>query len=61
MPIQIDRLETTVEVTPATSAPRPAAERSDRADSPASAAVLRDAVVQVLADELGHYLRMRGH
>lgn len=62
MAIQIDRLETNVEITPPTSTSRPATDAPRvNADDPATASVLRDAVAQIMAEELSHFRRMRGH
>ena len=62
MAIQIDRLETNVEITAPTAATRPAAERPQVvAEDPAASSVLRDAVGQILADEISQFRRMRGH
>lgn len=62
MAIQIDRLETNVEITAPTAATRPAPELPRvGVDDPASSSVLRDAVGQILADEISQFRRMRGH
>jgi hypothetical protein len=59
MAIQIDRMETSVEVTAPTA--RPNSDRGSRIESPGSTAALRDTVMQLLSDELANYRRMRGH
>jgi hypothetical protein len=61
MPIQIDHMDTTVEITggAAAPAPTPPGERA-----PAAAATtrvdLRELVTQILADGLDQFARMRG-
>jgi len=61
MSVQIDRMETSVEIT---SAAKPAdvatPERRTAANAAESRAALREAVASVLSEELDRFLRMRG-
>lgn len=62
MPVQIDRINTTVELT-ATAAPSaaPAAERPGAGAAPAAASgELRGLVGRLMAEELDRFLRNRG-
>lgn len=60
MAIQIDRMETSVEVT-ASGAPTQPTEERKRVEDPGAVHALKDTVMQILADELATYRRMRGH
>jgi hypothetical protein len=58
MPVQIDHMETSVDIKPPVT---PATPR-DRGAAPAAVPpALRDAVLQVLSDEFESFSRMRGH
>jgi hypothetical protein len=59
MPVQIDHLETSVEILPQTG--RPAVERApSSAREPAAHVDVREAVARVLEEELERFSRMRG-
>jgi hypothetical protein len=62
MPVQIDHLETSVDITPPAGA---AAQRSERSMPPSGETsvppALKDAVLKVLAEEFESFSRMRGH
>lgn len=62
MPVQIDRMDTSVEITGPTPPAAAPAERRAAAPvtDPQAHAALRDAVGQVMADELDRFLRNRG-
>lgn len=60
MPVQIDHMETSLEIVPAPeAAPAQGAGQPTRAAG--TAIDVRDAVVKILADELDQFARMRGH
>lgn len=62
MPVQIDRMETSVEITnpvPATAAERRATTTAAATDLQAHAS-LRDLVGRIMADELDRFTRNRG-
>ncbi len=60
MPVQIDKLETSVEFTPPRTASTPR-EQPVRVEPAANAASMRDAFLQFLGDEFDAFSRMRGH
>ncbi len=62
MAIQIDRMETSVDISsPASGAP-PKRERGAAAeDQAAASSTFRDEVAKVLTDALAEYSRIRGH
>lgn len=61
MPIQIDRMDTTIELTSPSTPPRPAAPpAANPVDDPLRRGALREAVLGVLADELERYMSIRG-
>ena len=59
MPVHIDRMDTTIEVTPPANAATAAAP-TRRAETPASTHALRETVVRVLEEELAELMRIRG-
>lgn len=61
MPVQIDRMDTTVEVTAPAADRAAAAPAADRAPAPhVSADALRDAIGRMMSEELDRFLRNRG-
>jgi hypothetical protein len=60
MPIQIDHMDTTVEITGRARDATPAADRAPAASAPTSRVDLRELVLQILADGLDQFARMRG-
>ncbi len=61
MAIQIDHVDTTVEIAEPRSAARPPRETAAPAAPPLPpAANLRDAVLEVVSDEIERFLRIRG-
>jgi hypothetical protein len=59
MPIQIDHMDTTVEITGRGPEVAPPGERAQAA-APAMRVDLRELVMQILADGLDQFARMRG-
>lgn len=60
MAIQIDRMETSVEVTASEAPAQPRDERT-RVEDPGKVSALRESMMQILSEELSSYRRMRGH
>lgn len=60
MPIQIDRMDTTIEITPS-GAPRSGGDRPTASPrDPMARAVLTEIVGEVMREELANFLRNRG-
>ncbi|MEZ4399291.1 MAG: hypothetical protein R3B06_04685 [Kofleriaceae bacterium] len=63
MPIQIDRMDTSIELTdpaPASGATPPRERRATPASDAAARDAVRDLVGAVMSEELEHFLRNRG-
>jgi hypothetical protein len=61
MPIQIDRMDTSVEILPATpGAPASGERRTGASPEPAGQGALADAIGKLMAAELDRFLRGRG-
>jgi hypothetical protein len=62
MPVQIDRMDTSVEIMPPSPAARPAAPPAPGGKTPDAAATtaLRETVGAVMAEELDRFVRNRG-
>ena len=62
MTVRIQRMDTTVEIAPPNGAARrEPAQTPVRSDDASSSDEFRQAVMKVLAEELGQFSRMRGH